>query len=201
MSEILKDYFYTGVSFSSFSIDESVLLCLKYEKSKFINRILQYNKLKKYLKKHQDTDECIKGNEKYLVYQNMVALKNSSILFSSNKEEIKLYRMLKNDKEADVCEKFDIGDMTIESLESPITLVLKTEESVNQYQDIISKCKKVKLIYLNKLKEETQRDIIFDAIKVKLLQDETEIYFIEKGMYSNYVANCVFGLNKIAIIL
>ena len=70
----------------------------------------------------------------------------------------------------------------------------------SKLKDVISKAKKINYIYLDKVKEETNRSIIFDAVKVKLLQDETEIYFIEEGMYANYVANCVFGLNKIAII-
>ena len=79
-------------------------------------------------------------------------------------------------------------------------LVLNSKDSELKYNELISKGKDVRFVYLDNITNETNRDIIFDAIKVKLLQDETELYFIEPGMYANYIANCVFGLNKIAII-
>ena len=90
--------------------------------------------------------------------------------------------------------------MTLENLDSPITIVLYSASEQNKYQDIVSKGKDVRFVYLEHIREETNRDIIFDAIKVKLLQDETEIYIIEENMYANYIANFVFTLNKIAII-
>ena len=121
-------------------------------------------------------------------------------LFSKNKKAIKLYRKLKNDKDALVVDQFDLEYLTLDNLDSPITLILNSEESKAKYEKLISKAKNIKYIYLDKVKEETNRTIIFDAVKVKLLQDETEIYFIEEGMYANYIANCVFGLNKIALI-
>ena len=202
MSDILKDYFYTGISFSSYFIDEGVFYCLKVESSKlpFIKGYY-LSKLRHYLKHNEETDECLKGNEKYLIYQNVIALNNSSLLFSRDEESIKLYRKVKNDKEALVCEKFEIDDLTSESLDNPITIVLKNEESKEKFNELILQAKEVKYIYLDNLRNETNREIIFDAIKVKLLQDETELYFIEKGMYANYISNCVFGLNKIAIII
>ena len=202
MSDILKDYFYTGISFSSYFIDEGVFYCLKVEKSKFpLMKGYYLSKLRAYLKNNEETDPCLKGNERYLIYQNVVALSNASILFSSDDNQIKLYRQLKNDKEALVCEKFDIDDLTKESLDSPITIVLKNEGSKQKFNELILQAKEVKYIYLDNLRNETNREIIFDAIKVKLLQDETELYFIEKGMYANYISNCIFGLNKIAIII
>ena len=202
MSDILKDYFYTGISFSSYFIDEGVFYCLKVEKSKFpLMKSYYLSKLRAYLKNNEETDPCLKGNEKYLIYQNVTALNNSSLLFSSDEESIKLYRKVKNDKEALVCEKFEIDDLTSESLDNPITIVLKNEESKEKFNELILQAKEVKYIYLDNLRNETNREIIFDAIKVKLLQDETELYFIEKGMYANYISNCVFGLNKIAIII
>ena len=201
MSEILKDYFYTGISFSSFIVDEGVLLCMKYHASKFpLSKIIYKGKLVKYLKNNKESDPCLKGNENYLVYQNIKALNESSVLFSKNKRVIKLYRKLKNDKEAVVVDEFSLDDLTLENFDSPITLVLNSEKSKNKYEELISKAKKIKYVYLDKIKEETNRTIIFDAIKVKLLQDETEIYFIEEGMYAIYIANCVFSLNKFAII-
>ncbi len=201
MNDILKDYFYTGISFSSYFIDEGVFLCLKVENSKNpITKCLSLLKLKKYLKNHSDTDECLVGNEKYLVYQNMVALNNASVLFSTNNEHIKLYRKLKGNKEAIVCDKFSINDLTEENLDYPLTIIIYSEKSKNKYEDIISKGKDVRFVYLENIKDETNREIIFDAIKVKLLQDETELYIIEEGMYANYIANFIFTLNKIAII-
>lgn len=201
MNDILRDYFYTGISFSSFFINEGVFLCMKIENSKNgISRLFNTLKLRKYLKEQKETDKCLIGNEKYLVYQNIIGLDNSSVLFSNNKKYIKLYRKMKNDKEALVYDKFDFSSLTVDNFESPIIFVLKNEKSKEKYKEVISMCKKVDFIYLDKIKEETERDIIFDAIKVKILQDEVEIYFIEEGMYANYVANCVFGLNKIAII-
>ena len=106
----------------------------------------------------------------------------------------------RNDKNALVTDAFEIEDMTLESLDLPITLVLKDESSQEKYSSLISKAKDVRFVYLNNIREETNREIIFDAIKVKLLQDETDIYFIEEGMYANYIANFIFTLNKIAII-
>lgn len=201
MSEILKDYFYTGISFSTFFIDEGVFLCLKIESSKtFFGRMYYTSKLRNYLKNNSETDECLIGNEKYLVYQNVSALHSSSVLFSTDKKAIKIYRKLKNDKNALVTDAFEIEDMTLESLDLPITLVLKDESSQEKYSSLISKAKDVRFVYLNNIREETNREIIFDAIKVKLLQDETDIYFIEEGMYANYIANFIFTLNKIAII-
>lgn len=201
MNEILKDYFYTGISFSSFFIDEGVFLCLKVEKSK--NPLIRYFnvlKLRKYLKNHPDTDECLIGNEKYLVYQNVAAFNNASILFSQNKKHKQIYNKLKKDRNTLICDKFDIDDLTKESLEEPITLVIKNEDSKEKYKELISQAKEINYIYLDKIKEETNRDIIFDAIKVKVLQYETNIFFIEEGMYANYIANSIFNLNKIAII-
>ena len=107
---------------------------------------------------------------------------------------------MKNDKHALVEKSFDLNDLTLESFDSPITLVLNSKDSELKYNELISKGKDVRFVYLDNITNETNRDIIFDAIKVKLLQDETELYFIEPGMYANYIANCVFGLNKIAII-
>ena len=201
MSEVLKDYFYTGISFSLFFIDEGVFLCLKIEKSK--NPLIKLSyvlKLRKYLKRNPETDKCLIGNEKYLVYQNITSLNNASVLFSTNKEHKKLYKKLKNDKRALVCESFDLDDLTKESLDEPILLVVKNEESKVKYQELIKSCKEVNIIYLDKIKEETNREIMFDAIKVKLLQYDTNICFIEEGMYANYIANFIFTLNKIAII-
>ena len=201
MSDMLKDYFYTGVSFSSFYIDEGVFFCMKYHNAKFIfNKIRYKNKLRRYLKKQKETDSCLKGNESYLVYQNITSLNESSVLFSSNSSYIKLYRKMKNDKHALVEKSFDLNDLTLESFDSPITLVLNSKDSELKYNELISKGKDVRFVYLDNITNETNRDIIFDAIKVKLLQDETELYFIEPGMYANYIANCVYGLNKIAII-
>ena len=201
MNEVLKDYFYTGISFSSYFIDEGVFWCLKIESSSNPLKKWFYTlKLRKYLKGNKHTDSCLLGNEKYLVYQNVVALNNSSLLISLDNKAIKLYRKLKNDKEALVCDRFSIDDLTLESLDSPITIVLYNEESKEKYQDIISKGKDIRFVYLENIREETNREIIFDAIKVKLLQDETELYFIEEGMYANYIANFIFTLNKIAII-
>lgn len=201
MGEILKDYLYTGISFSSFVIDEGVLLCMKYQKSKFsFMKLIYKGQLKRYLKTQKDSDPCLKGNETYLIYQNMKSLNESSVLFSKNKKAIKLYRKLKNDKDALVVDQFDLEYLTLDNLDSPITLILNSEESKAKYEKLISKAKNIKYIYLDKVKEETNRTIIFDAIKVKLLQDETELYFIEEGMYANYIANCVFSLNKIALI-
>ena len=155
---------------------------------------------RKYLKRNSETDKCLIGNEKYLVYQNIKALNESSVLFSKDKKAIKLYRKLKKDKEALVVNEFSLDDLTLESFDLPITLILNSEESKSKYEELISKAKKINYIYLNKVKEDTNRTIIFDAVKVKLLQDETEIYFIEEGMYANYIALSVFNLNKIAII-
>jgi hypothetical protein len=116
----------------------------------------------------------------------MVALRNASILFSTNHEEIKLYRSLKNDKEADVCDKFEISDLSIENLEAPVTFILKSEQSLEKYQETLSKFSNVKLIYVDKVKDETCRDIIFDAIKVKLLQDETD----QRNVSKVHAAEC-----------
>ena len=116
MSDILKDYFYTGISFSSFYIDEGVFLCMKYEHSKFfINKIKYLIKLRKYLRKQKETDPCLKGNESYLVYQNINSLKESSILFSSNKSHIKLYRKMKKDRKASIEKCFDLDNLTVEN--------------------------------------------------------------------------------------
>ena len=201
MSEVLKDYFYTGISFSSFYVDEGVFLCLKIESSKtFFGKWYYTLKLRNYLKSNENTDDCLVGNERYLVYQNITALHNSSVLFSKDSKAIKLYRKIKNDKLALACEGFSINDLTLEILDQPITIVLNSEQSKNKYQEFIARGKDIRFVYLNNIKEETNRDIIFDAIKVKLLQDETELYIIEEGMYANYIANFIFTLNKIAII-
>ena len=54
MSEVLKDYFYTGVSFSSFFVDEGVLLCMKYQNAKFGFTKAKYKRqLRSYLKKKE----------------------------------------------------------------------------------------------------------------------------------------------------
>ena len=68
MSDILKDYFYTGISFSSYFIDEGVFYCLKVEKSKFpLMKSYYLSKLRAYLKNNEETDTCLKGNERYLI--------------------------------------------------------------------------------------------------------------------------------------
>ena len=201
MSDMLKDYFYTGVPFSSFYIDEGVFFSMKYHNAKSVFTKIRYkSKLRRYLKRKKETDPCLKGNESYLVYQNINSLNESSVLFSSNASYIKLYRKMKNDKHALVEKRFDLNDLTLENLDSPITLILDSKTSESKYKELIDKSKNIRFIYLDTIVQETNRDIIFDAIKVKLLQDERELYFIEPGMYANYIANCVFSLNKIAII-
>ena len=201
MSDILKDYLYTGISFSSFFIDEGVFLCLKVESAKNpVSKYINILKLRKYLNNHPDTDDCLIGNENYLVYQNINSLSNASVLFSQNKEYNKIYSKLKKDKDALICDRFDLNDLTRESLEVPITLIIKNEESKEKYKELIGLAKEINFIFLENIKEETNREIIFDAIKVKVLQYETDIFFIEEGMYANYIANSIFNLNKIAII-
>ena len=113
---------------------------------------------------------------------------------------IKIYSKLKKDKDALICDRFDLNDLTRESLEVPITLIIKNEESKEKYKELIGLAKEINFIFLENIKEETNREIIFDAIKVKVLQYETDIFFIEEGMYANYIANSIFNLNKIAII-
>lgn len=200
MEDIIKDYLYTGVPFFTYYIDDVVKLCLKVELSKGLNKLINLSKLKVLINNHPDYDKCLKGNEHYLVYQNVVALEDSSFLITDDYSSVNLYKKIKRTNDPFVVQQFNIDALNEDNLESHITIICKNEKSSFQFNPLIKKAKKIDFIYLDLIVEETKRSILFDAIKVKLLQNESDIYFIEKGLFSNYIAKCIFDLNKIAII-
>ena len=51
-----------------------------------------------------------------------------------------------------------------------------------KYQDIINEFRNIHFIVLDKIEDES---FIYDQIKVKILQDESDIYFVGKSFYAN----------------
>ena len=60
----------------------------------------------------------------------------------------------------------------------------------------------MKIIHVKEISEKTNSETIFDEIKLKILQDnDSEVYFLDIGLFSNLISNFIYTLNKISIIL
>jgi hypothetical protein len=137
--------------------------------------------------------------EKYLAFQNMKALRNSNILISNDKKEIKLYRYIKKKKDADVSEDFSIEDLPFDFHNKMVCLFINNNEDKEKYLYLFDYFKNVKVIELDELEKE---NLIFDEIKGTILRDdESEIYFVGESIYANYIVSSAYTVNKIAINL
>lgn len=197
--KILKDYLFTGVSFSTFKFDKLTALSCKYVNAKFAFLKGYYLKKIYYTLYNQKPNKNISFQpEKYLAYQTMKALKNSSILISNDPKEIKLYTHFKKKKAIEVSEEFALDDLPLGSNKLKACLFINNKEEEEKYKSIIEYFDDTKIIYIEDLEKE---DYIFDQIKVTILQDDSEIYFASPSIYSNYIINSAYSVNKMALHL
>lgn len=197
---ILNDYLYSGVSFSTFKFDKLSYLSCKYVMSRikfFKNYYLK--KMYRLIYNKEPKKEELFQKEKYLAFQNMKALRNSNILISNDKKEIKLYRYIKKKKDADVSEDFSIEDLPFDFHNKMVCLFINNNEDKEKYLYLFDYFKNVKVIELDELEKE---NLIFDEIKGTILRDdESEIYFVGESIYANYIVSSAYTVNKIAINL
>ena len=196
---ILKDYLFTGVSFSTFKFDKLTVLSCKYVNTK-INILKKYYLKKIYFSLYNEKPK--KDNsfqpEKYISYQTMKALNNSSILISNNPKEIRFYKHFKKNKNIVISKPFDLADLPLGASKMKACLFLNNKEEENLYNELINTFPNIKILYIEDLEKE---DYVFDQIKVNILQDDSEIYFASPSIYSNYIINSAYSVNKIAIHL
>ena len=203
MLETIDSYIYIGVSFSTFKFDELSLLCLKYGLSKF--------RKKKYYKKIEDELNKTKYsfiNESiisYYIHSTLQSLENSSLIISPSKKEIKLATKYSN-KEIAYSSSFKIIDLSFEIKQKNACFIFENREDLKRYDYLVSDFVEHKIIILEdilkEISEKTNSETIFDEIKLKILQDnDSEVYFLDIGLFSNLISNFIYTLNKISIIL
>ena len=83
---------------------------------------------------------------------------------------------------------------------------MKNQDDYQKYVYIASNFKIVSYIYLDDILEEQKNKVnsesILDEIKLRILQDNnSEVFFIDLGFYTNLINDFIFSLNKIAINL
>lgn len=195
---VLEDYLFSGLSFSTFKFDDASLLACKCYLMRF-----EFFKKKYYRALHQlfsgtNIDDLDYRKEKYYIAQIVKALKNSSILISEDPKEIKIYKKIRKNANSITSNDLSIDDLPIETKNKKACLIVEKDEDRMKYQDIINEFRNIHFIVLDKIEDES---FIYDQIKVKILQDESDIYFVGKSFYANYIANSIYDVNLIAIHL
>lgn len=194
---ILSDYLFSGLSFSTFKFDECAFMACKCYLTRFtFFRKKYYRIISKYIKDNDEEDEFRKV--KYYINQVIKALRNSSILISTDKKEIKLYKKIKRKEEILISSGFKIDDLPHDAKLKPSCLIVSNNKERMKYSELINHYRSMSFISLEDLGNE---DYIYDQIKVKLLQDESEIYFVGESIYANYIVDSICSVNKIAIHL
>lgn len=195
MKENLKDYFYNGASFSTYVFDELSFLCAKYKISFF--KSIPYKKIKSILLK--DYNGITKLELKYFITKNVNALYNSSVLVSNDVKEIKLYSKIISPRQTLEASPFKSNDLSSNLMNQKACFILDKDKNKQiEYYKNLFKLSKVE--YFDSYRTGRINEPI-DKIGLFLLQDDSDVYFISAGYFSNIIAEQVFNLNKIAIIL
>lgn len=203
MFERIDSYIYTGLSFFTFDLDQISLLCLRYLLSRFFkNKYL--TQIKHALK--DNSLNCIKPEMlNYYIYSILESAKNASLFIINNKKELKILKKYLS-REPNFCNYFKIIDLSDEIKLKKVTFIFNFEQEYNKHKFLTYYFNDYQIINLEilikQLKSETLYETIFDLIKLKLLQDDqTEVYFIKNGIYANIIANYIYELNRVAIII
>lgn len=197
---VLKDYLYNGLSFSTFKFDEASFYALKYVESKlFFVKNRYKRKLIEILEEEFPSAKITNNIINYYAFQTKVAITNSSLLFSNNKQNMNLYKRIKNNN-CEIMNGFNNDDLPMEIFSKRITLIVKSKNKIKKYLGLTKLFQETNVIVLDELKVEKEV-LILDQIKLKLLQDDNEIYFVEAGFYSNLIIDILYNQNKIGINL
>lgn len=196
-TNVLEDYLFSGLSFSTFKFDEATLLACKCYLMKFeIFRRRYYKALHQII--GSNNDDLGFRKEKYYIAQIIKALRNSSILVSADPKEIKIYKKIKSNPNVLVANDLCVEDLPLETKGKKACLIIEKDEDRMKYKDIINEFRNIHFIVLDEIED---NNFIYDQIKVKILQDESDIYFVGKSIYSNYIVNSIYDVNLIAIHL
>jgi len=206
---VIKGMLFDGMSFSTFKFDSLAILCCKYYLS-----FIKFMK-KKYLKeiyRSLNGKEMSAGadvaSENHYISHVINALKESNVLFSKDKFEIFLYKLVKNKRDSKddakvkrdiiVVEDFNLSDIPYNINTRSVCLVINNDNDKNKYKDLIKLIPDIKFVSLD---DNTEGFVIFDVISTGSLRDESDIYFVAEGPYSNYIVNTYYNRDKIGINL
>ena len=204
MLEALESYIYTGISFSTFSFDKVSFWCLKYKLS-FIRKLYYLYLIKKEL----SLDSSFQVNQysiNYFINATLNSLSNATLVLNPTREQLLLTKRYLKRKTILHSTPFKIVDLSSEIKIKPTCFILKNQDDYQKYVYIASNFKTVSYIYLDDILEEQKNKVnsesILDEIKLRILQDNnSEVFFIDLGFYTNLINDFIFSLNKIAINL
>jgi hypothetical protein len=195
MKEDLKNYLYSGVSFSTYKFDELSLLCAKYKLSFF--KFAPYKKIKSIL--YKDYKDITKIELKYFIGKNINALYNSSVLIPSNEKEESVYSKIIYPRNSLEVSPLKSSDLPLEITSKKACFIIDKDKK-NQIEYYKNLFKSSKIEYFDSYRKGRINEPI-DKIGLFLLQDDSDIYFVSAGYFTNIVVEQIFNLNKIAIVL
>lgn len=203
MIQTLDSYIYTGASFSTFVFDEVSLLCVKYSLSRF--RKKKYYSLIK--KKVMDSHYVINDERtiNYFIHTILLSLSNATLILTTDKKKMRLANKYL-DREGLFAPLFKVVDLSNEITSQNVCFVLRSRNDIRKYQHLFDRFKNKNTIILeeiiNEINDKTNSETIYDEIRLKILQDNnSEIFFINMDIFSNFVSDFVYSLNKISIII
>ncbi len=203
MIQTLDSYIYTGASFSTFVFDEVSLLCVKYSLSRF--RKKKYYSLIK--KKVMDIHYVINDERtiNYFIHTILLSLSNATLILTTDKKKMRLANKYL-DREGLFAPLFKVVDLSNEITSQNVCFVLRSRNDIRKYQHLFDRFKNKNTIILeeiiNEINDKTNSETIYDEIRLKILQDNnSEIFFINMDIFSNFVSDFVYSLNKISIII
>lgn len=203
MIQTLDSYIYTGASFSTFVFDEVSLLCVKFSLSRF--RKKKYYSLIK--KKLLDSQYVINDDRaiNYFIHTILLSLSNATLILTTEKKKMRLANKYLN-REGLYAPLFKIVDLSNEVTSQNVCFVLKCRNDLRKYQHLVDHFKNKNTIILedviNEINDKTNSETLYDEIRLKILQDNnSEIFFINMDIFSNFVSDFVYSLNKISIII
>lgn len=204
MLETLESYIYTGVSFSTFSFDKVSFLCLKYKLSFVLKRYYLYlikKELSLNLLFHID-----RYSINYFINSTLNSLSNATLVLNPTRDQLKLAKRYLKRKVVLHSTPFKIVDLSSEIKTKPTCFVLNSKNDYQKYAYIVNNFSKVSFIFLDDILEEQNnneiKESIFDEIKLRILKDnDSEVFFIDLGIFTNLINDFAFSLNKIAINL
>jgi hypothetical protein len=193
MKNVLDDYLFTHLGFTTYQFFPHIsfycaqihLSTSKYRKNHYLKKMRKELENNPYF-------SLINSNINFFIKNEIEALKNSSILIYQQKKELRLYKKIKTNQ--------NIQSIQIKennpSLDNFTNLTLIIDEA--KKKDQLSKLYSHFNIKFLEIKNE-ESGIIYDQIKLLLLQDDSEIYLVDCGILNNYILNAINQLDKIGI--
>lgn len=203
MLERIDSYIYSKVSFSTYYFDDITLNFLKYQLSKLKKRrYIHLISSSLFKSKYNCIDQ---NNLNYYLYLLKNSLENATLFLNLDKSKLKLLsKYLK--KEINYSNSFKVIDLSNEIKMERTTFILNSKDEIKKYAFLINNFENYNFILMDDIMQEltdnTHSQTIFDLLKLKLLKDQdSEVYFIQQGIYSNVLSLYIYELNKVAIIL